>query len=182
MDTLAKDASKKEDKLFRGVSHILSLVTEMLSLEPTDRPNAQDVMERLENILTTYSGVAPEKMHCMEKKTDEDQWDFGFDQLRLASQKAAADACAITAATGVPVISSTPPVITNGLNPYEVGGMRSPRFGSTSTGGSGEDQMSIATKTSGGSGTDGKSRSSSGKDGAKAKTKAKAWQAPVYAG
>jgi len=59
MGTLLKDASKKEDKVFRGVKDILALVEKMLSLHPEDRPTAQAVQERLYTILSEHSGLGP---------------------------------------------------------------------------------------------------------------------------
>jgi serine/threonine protein kinase len=57
IEMLAKDASKKEDRLFRGVSHILSLVTRMLAPNPYERPDAQYVRDRLGDILQNFSGI-----------------------------------------------------------------------------------------------------------------------------
>lgn len=59
---LLKDARKKEDRLFRGVSHLLSLITKMLSPNPSDRPSAELCEERIYDILTKNSGI--EKTHC----------------------------------------------------------------------------------------------------------------------
>jgi serine/threonine protein kinase len=64
---LAKDASKNEDKIFRSVSHILQLVTRMLSLNPSNRPGAQFVRSRLEDILTKVGGIEDV---CCSAKTD----------------------------------------------------------------------------------------------------------------
>ncbi|RFU34412.1 hypothetical protein B7463_g1900, partial [Scytalidium lignicola] len=104
MSMLAKDASKKEDKLFKGVSHILGLVQRMLSLDPLDRPTAKEVEDRLYVILTDYCGMDKDgnsevSLHCSHNMTSVKQVSLSFDQLRLASQKAAAEACARVAGT-----------------------------------------------------------------------------------
>jgi len=57
IEILAKDASRKEDRLFRGISHILSIVTQMLAPNPCERPDAQHVKDRLGDILQNISGI-----------------------------------------------------------------------------------------------------------------------------
>ncbi|KFY46194.1 hypothetical protein V494_00567 [Pseudogymnoascus sp. VKM F-4513 (FW-928)] len=59
---LTKDARKKEDRLFRGITHLLSLTLRMLSPHPMDRPSARFCEERVYEILTNNSGV--EGTHC----------------------------------------------------------------------------------------------------------------------
>jgi serine/threonine protein kinase len=59
---LAKDASKKEDQVYRGVGHILLLVGRMISVEPTVRPSAIEVRNKLSEILTHISGI--EELCC----------------------------------------------------------------------------------------------------------------------
>jgi serine/threonine protein kinase len=66
IDFLAKDASKKEDKLFRGVSHILRLIERMLSPHPQERPDAQRVQQILFDILINKSGI---EVCCVPKQT-----------------------------------------------------------------------------------------------------------------
>jgi serine/threonine protein kinase len=103
MNTLIKDASKKEDKVFRGVSHIVGLVDKMISPNPDERPTAKEVQEKMHNILAQICGLGgvhsengegEPRIHCEPRKLDQTEWNFGFDQLRLASQRAAAEACA----------------------------------------------------------------------------------------
>jgi serine/threonine protein kinase len=60
--SLLKDAKKKEDRLFRGISHLLNLVTRMLSPNPHERPSAKYCKERVYEILTKISGF--ERTHC----------------------------------------------------------------------------------------------------------------------
>ncbi|KAA8575730.1 hypothetical protein EYC84_004840 [Monilinia fructicola] len=105
MKTLLKDATKKEDKIFRGVSQLIALSQRMLSTDPNERPTATEVQERIYAILTENCGLKENsgdsisergEIHC-ETRITEDQWNFGFDQLRLASQRAAAEACASVA-------------------------------------------------------------------------------------
>jgi serine/threonine protein kinase len=54
---LAKDASKKkDDPIFRGAVQILHLVESMLSFRPSDRPTADEVQERMSQILVESCG------------------------------------------------------------------------------------------------------------------------------
>jgi serine/threonine protein kinase len=193
MSTLIKDASKKEDKVFRGVSHIVGLVDKMISPNPEERPTAKEVQEKMYNILSQICGLSGNqsedgdgkpKIHCEPRKIDQSEWNFGFDQLRLASQRAAAEACA-----------SVNPVTANGgtlgLTGGVIYGVERVQSLSVSSAGytvskerskTGDDRASIATSKSRSS--DGKSRPGSGTSTphGKVKPKAKAWQAPVYAG
>jgi len=197
MNTLIKDASKKEDKVFRGVSHIIGLVDKMISPNPEERPSAKEVQEKMHNILSQICGLGGiqtgdgdvklgGRIHCEARKTEQTEWNFGFDQLRLASQRAAAEACA-----------SVNPVTANGgtlgLTGGVIYGVERVQSLSVSSAGytisrdrskTGEgDRASITTSKSRSS--DGKSRSGSGSGTGtahgKLKPKAKAWQAPVYA-
>jgi serine/threonine protein kinase len=197
MNTLAKDASKKEDQIFRGVNHILVLVDSMLSVNPDDRPTAQEVQERLYAILSEYSGMGQPKagppdenrgrIHCETRKTKVSEWNFGFDELRLASQRAAAAACASVApvSTLIGNISSNTTVIYPGLGIEtllsERRVLQSPPI-STPRGRVDKDvdRDSIHTKNSRSS--EGRSRAGSSNEGKKVKPKPKQWQAPVYAG
>lgn len=186
MNTLLRDATKKEDKIFRGVSQIISLIQRMLAVDPNERPIANEVQDRIYAILTENCGLKDNagdnntergSIHC-ETRITEDQWNFGFDQLRLASQRAAAEACASVAGDtmgNLPLgnggviygVERVATVVNNGMPLSSMGG------------GEG-DRVSIVTKTSSG----GKSSEGMGKGvgEGKAKPKAKAWQAPVYAG
>lgn len=197
MKTLIKDASKKEDKVFRGVSHIIGLVDNMISPNPEERPSAREVQEKMHNILSQICGLnvgqsedgeLKPRIHCEPGRTDQNEWNVGFDQLRLASQRAAAEACA-----------SVNPVTANGGTLGLTGGViyGVERVQSLSVASStsytvskeksrsfpvGDDRASIATSKSRSS--EGKSRPGSGSNTphGKVKPKAKAWQAPVYAG
>lgn len=185
MNTLTKDASKKEDILFRGISHIITLTTQMLSVHPEDRPTASEVQERLYKILSNYSGLGAagegleSRLHCDSRRVKVEDWNFGFEELRLQSQRAAAEACAAVALSNTEV--RTIPLGNGGVI-YGVA-----RRDTTSTiipqsPGRGGDEASFVTRTS--SGSAGKSRASGSVNGGgmKVKPKAKAWQAPVYAG
>jgi len=86
---LGKDASKKEDTLFRGVSPILSLINRMLNPEPTFRPQAKDVESRLLDILLKVCRIESPNIHCgvggvhMGQSKSGGNWDFGFQDLNL---------------------------------------------------------------------------------------------------
>jgi hypothetical protein len=80
MSTLIKDASKKEDKVFRGVSHIVGLVDKMISPNPEERPTAKEVQEKMHNILSQICGLSGNqsedgdgkpKIHCEPRKIDQ---------------------------------------------------------------------------------------------------------------
>lgn len=210
MAILAKDASKKEDRIFRGVAPILDLCEKMLNHNPELRPSAREVQERLYAILTETSGLGPMsspgskeeargRIHCETRKAEEDVWNLGFDQLRLASQRAAAEACAsvnpVTTNGGtlgvnggvIYGVERTQSIVSAMMGPGEKEQEREREKGrwhaKKGSAGREGDRVSIATKTSRTS-SDGKSRSVSGSAGtsnAKVKPKAKAWQAPVYA-
>lgn len=62
VSNLAKDARQKEDRLFRGITHLLNLTLRMLSPHPMDRPSARFCEERVYEILTNNAGV--EGTHC----------------------------------------------------------------------------------------------------------------------
>jgi hypothetical protein len=80
MTQLAKDASKKDDEVFRGMSPMLHIVERMLSLHPSERPAAHDVQARLYNILTDACGIS--EPHCVHQYGG---WDFGIGSLKLDS-------------------------------------------------------------------------------------------------
>ncbi|APA09993.1 hypothetical protein sscle_05g047630 [Sclerotinia sclerotiorum 1980 UF-70] len=184
MNTLLKDATKKEDKIFRGVSQLIALFQRMLSPEPNDRPSASEIQERIYAILTENCGLRDNpggnnsergEIHCGTRIT-EDQWNFGFDQLRLASQRAAAEACASVAGdtmANLPLgnggviygVERVATVVNNGIPLSSMGAREG-------------DRVSINTKTSSGKSSEGKGKAA-GQE--KARPKAKAWQAPVYA-
>ncbi|KAB8304729.1 hypothetical protein EYC80_004086 [Monilinia laxa] len=184
MNTLLKDATKKEDKIFRGVSQLIALSQRMLSPDPNERPTATEVQDRIYATLTENCGLKDNtgdnfsergEIHC-ETRITEDQWNFGFDQLRLASQRAAAEACASVAGDtmgNLPLgnggvihgVERVATVVNNGVPLSSIGGREG-------------DRVSINTKTSSGKSSDGKGK---GAGEGKPKPKAKAWQAPVYA-
>ncbi|KAF4635594.1 hypothetical protein G7Y89_g2504 [Cudoniella acicularis] len=189
MKLLAKDATKKEDKIFRGISPILAIVLEMLSSHPENRPTAGEVQKRLYNILSENSGLgklpngSPSecrgRIHCETRDPEQKDWTVDWEAERLASQRRAAAACASVApiSTLSGNIESEATVI-YGVERISISMPPPPMTkGRTNEG----DRMSIATKTSRSS--EGKSRSGSGSLGGsgKVKPKAKPWQAPVYA-
>ncbi len=57
--SLLKDAKKREDRVYRGVSHLLNLTTRMLAEDPAQRPSARYCVERTWEILTRISGLDP---------------------------------------------------------------------------------------------------------------------------
>ncbi|KAH6623005.1 kinase-like domain-containing protein [Chaetomium tenue] len=81
MDQLAKDAAEKEndDPVFKGVRPILEVVVKMLSTNPSDRPTADHVREKIRQIVVEECGM-PEP-HCLRPGNS---WDFGVDR-RLSS-------------------------------------------------------------------------------------------------
>ncbi|KAL2069828.1 hypothetical protein VTL71DRAFT_14507 [Oculimacula yallundae] len=205
MSLLAKEGRKKEDKIFRSVSHILALIEKMMNPIPDERPSAHDVQEKIYCILIEFCGIGPSatsrgRIHCTMRESEDNDWNFGFDQLRLASQRAAAEACA-----------NVLPVLTTGSNPgaADFALERTSSIVSSVAWGPGPgsltppmsplkdraptrdgDVMSISSgnKSATGRSSEGKSRSgstiwSSGMQNGKPKPKrqAKAWQAPVYA-
>ncbi|KAK2629862.1 hypothetical protein QTJ16_000682 [Diplocarpon rosae] len=204
MTILAQEGKKKEDKIFRSVSHILALIKKMMSANPGERPNAYDVQENVYCILIEYCGLGPSsespgRIHCTAREREDNGWNFGFDQLRLASQRAAAEACAnvnpVTAnqcmmsATGAmaysieratPVVSSVAwsPGPSSPTVPISPGFVRMPTRDA--------DMMSVSSgnksRSSDGKSGSGSTSLASGMQGGKAKARSKAWQAPIYAG
>jgi hypothetical protein len=153
----------------------------MVNQNPDERPNAREVQERMYSILSETCSLGPAegeikgKIHCATRKEESKEWNFGFDELRLASQRAAAEACA-----------SVNPIGTNektlGLNGGVIYGVeRVPSLATVPSKDPGGDRTSMSSRSS-----EGKSRSGSGSLSAlpreKVKPKVKPWQAPVYAG
>jgi len=101
-------------------------------------------------------------LHCRPHILDTNQWNFGFDQLRLATKNETMS-------------------VENGGTTVNGNGVTNRNSYGIVPGGPGQmDAVSIGTKTS--KSSEGKSKAgSSSKDAVKAKAKAKAWQAPVYA-
>lgn len=160
MNILMKDARKKEDGIFKGVGDVVMLIQRMMNVDPDERPTAQQVQERLYIILTDICKL--ETLHCKQHVLDTNQWNFGFDQLRLATKNE-------TMSVEYGSRTANGNGIANGNS-----------YGIVHSGPGQTDAMSIGTKTS--KSSEGKSKvGSSSKDAVKAKPKAKAWQAPVYA-
>lgn len=191
---LKKDSGKKEDKVFRGVTKILELTERMIKAEPEERPLATEVEDILYNILNEQCGLGQtaEKasgIHCETRIVEEsNEWNFGFDQLRLASQRAAAEACAS--------VNSMSPVTANGgtlgLNGGVIYGIERTQSiisnaWPTSPTSPGKERLPTRdgdsrSRSSGGKSRQGSISQGSGTPHGKAKPKPKAWQAPVYAG
>lgn len=164
---LLKDGSKKEDRLFRGVSHILNLTTRMLSPDPRDRPDAGQVRDRLREIIVKICGI--QEACCASSAHRAGEFGRAGSNLRIIEGKDVSR-------------GQSPPM--------------SPRHRKTQSS-SGGDAKSVMTVRSNGSGmesSDGGMKSpdgigngnglrrmqSGGRGGPM--TKSKAWQAPVYAG
>ncbi|KUJ15273.1 kinase-like protein [Mollisia scopiformis] len=193
--TLKKDSSKKEDKVFRGVTKILELTERMMKADPEERPLATEVEDILYNIMNEQCGLGQtsdksSSIHCENRNVETNEWNFGFDQLRLASQRAAAEACAsvnpVTANGGtlglnggvIYGIERTQSVMSNAwptspTSPTSPVKERLPtRDGSIAT---------SKSRSSEGKSRQGSTSQGSGNTHGKTKPKAKAWQAPVYA-
>ncbi|KAK9778709.1 putative Kinase-like domain-containing protein [Seiridium cardinale] len=78
MASLAKDASKKDDPIFRGVSPMLQVVARMLSTSPPDRPTARAIEKEMYRILTEYCLIT--EPHCVHQYEGSD---LGLDGLRI---------------------------------------------------------------------------------------------------
>lgn len=208
--SLARDASKKDDPFFSGVQRILILTEKMLATTPAERPTALYVKERINTILQDICGMGHQgttadgktipsrgRIHCDSCQVESLDFQFGFEDLRIASQQQAASACASVN----PSLSESRVVgvnggIVNGIERNLAPAARTYSFASafSSNGGSlskyktqETDRLSTITKSS--KSSEGKSKSgsasvggSSGYGNTKVKPKAKAWQAPVYAG
>lgn len=79
MTGLAKEASKKDDQVFRGVAPMLQVVARMLSVVPHERPTAQEVEQCTYRILTENCQIA--EPHCVHQYGG---WDFGFSNLNIS--------------------------------------------------------------------------------------------------
>lgn len=80
MTQLARDASKKDGEVFRGISPMLHVVERMLALPPSERPAAHDVQTRMYQILRGDCGIA--EPHCVHSYGG---WDCGIGSLKLNS-------------------------------------------------------------------------------------------------
>ncbi|OTA90804.1 hypothetical protein M434DRAFT_397678 [Hypoxylon sp. CO27-5] len=81
MAGLAKEASKKDDQVFRGVAPMLQVVSRMLSVVPHERPTAQEVEQCTYRILTENCQIA--EPHCVHQYGS---WDFGFSNLNIGRE------------------------------------------------------------------------------------------------
>ncbi|KAI6092888.1 kinase-like domain-containing protein [Hypoxylon rubiginosum] len=79
MAGLAKDASKKDDQVFRGVAPMLQVVARMLSVLPHERPTAQEVERSTYKILTENCLI--KEPHCVHQWGG---WDFGLGNLHIS--------------------------------------------------------------------------------------------------
>ncbi|XXG97224.1 Protein sof1 [Hypoxylon texense] len=79
MAGLAKDASKKDDQVFRGVAPMLQVVARMLSVLPHERPTAQEVERSIYKILTENCQIT--EPHCVHQYGG---WDFGLGNLHIS--------------------------------------------------------------------------------------------------
>lgn len=83
MAQLAKDASKKDDPLFKSVAPILYVVEQMLTHYPLERPTANEVLEKLSQVLLTEPGGFSDP-HCVRVQRDSG-CDVGMGSLALGS-------------------------------------------------------------------------------------------------
>ncbi|KAI5863508.1 kinase-like domain-containing protein [Durotheca rogersii] len=79
MAGLAKDASKKEDLVFRGAEPMLQVVARMLSMAPHERPTAREVEQFTYRILTENCQIT--EPHCVHQYGG---WDFGMGGLNIS--------------------------------------------------------------------------------------------------
>ncbi|KAI4870629.1 kinase-like domain-containing protein [Hypoxylon rubiginosum] len=79
MAGLAKDASKKDDQVFRGMAPMLQVVARMLSVLPHERPTAQEVERSIYKILTENCQIM--EPHCVHQYGG---WDFGLGNLHIS--------------------------------------------------------------------------------------------------
>lgn len=77
MASLAKDASKKDDQVFRGVAPMLQVVARMLSILPHERPTALEIERCTYKVLTENCLIT--EPHCVHQYG----WDFGLGNLHI---------------------------------------------------------------------------------------------------
>ncbi|KAI1344027.1 kinase-like domain-containing protein [Xylariaceae sp. FL0016] len=82
MTGLAKDASKKDDPVFRGIGPMLQVVARMLAIPPHERPTALEVERQMYKILTESCQIG--EPHCVHQYED---FAFGFSDLRLGGKQ-----------------------------------------------------------------------------------------------
>lgn len=80
MTQLAKESSKKDGAVFKGIAPMLHVVERMLSFHPSERPAAHDVQTKMYQILTDSCGIT--EPHCVHQYGG---WDFGIGSLKLSS-------------------------------------------------------------------------------------------------
>ncbi|KAI8964760.1 kinase-like protein [Daldinia sp. FL1419] len=79
MAGLAKDASKKDDQVFRGVAPMLKVVSRMLSITPHERPTAQEVEQCTYKILREDCMIT--EPHCVHQYSG---WEFGLSNMHIS--------------------------------------------------------------------------------------------------
>lgn len=83
MTTLAKEASKKASSsdggsILKGIVPMLHVIARMLSANPNDRPTADEVQQRMYQVVTQYCGIT--EPHCVHRYGG---WDYGLGNLRI---------------------------------------------------------------------------------------------------
>ncbi|KAI8634453.1 protein kinase [Xylariaceae sp. FL1651] len=81
MAGLAKDAAKKDDPIFRGITPMLHIVARMLSVLPHERPTAPEVEQAMYKILTEKCQIV--EPHCVHQYGDSD---FGVGNMSISQQ------------------------------------------------------------------------------------------------
>jgi len=144
----------------------------MLNPEPSFRPDAKDVESRILEILLKNCKIASANIHCgvggvrISQGLGLGNWDFGFPTNQISE----------LTLSGVGEIGAR----------YSTSNASPPELKASLTSTDKTDVGSIITKASGSGsksseGRSGAATSSSAKELSKAKPKAKAWEAPVYA-
>ncbi|KAI9772196.1 MAG: hypothetical protein M1839_002514 [Geoglossum umbratile] len=72
---LKKDASKKNDAIFRSLPLVLSLTRRMVSRDPDARPTLRECEDSMYSLLVSV--LEPEKPHCGIHLLGDGNWDFG---------------------------------------------------------------------------------------------------------
>lgn len=80
MAQLAKEASKKDDPVFKGVAPMLYVAKDMLAFYPLERPTINEVQARINQILAESCGIS--EPHCVQRDSG---CDFGLGRLALGS-------------------------------------------------------------------------------------------------
>jgi serine/threonine protein kinase len=83
MAQLAKDATKKDDPLFKSIAPMLYVVEQMLAYYPLERPTANEVLEKLSQVLLTEPCGFSDP-HCVRVQRDSG-CDVGMGSLALGS-------------------------------------------------------------------------------------------------